>query len=179
MKKLLGILVPMLLLIACDQAVETPEDNPVRAVKTLVISEASKANSRQISGVVKTANESELSFRVGGRVASVNVKRGSSVTKGQVLATLEKREYHLSLKEAQANLESARADLAEKKEAFRRQQNLKKKDFVSQAAVDKAQAAFQNTINSATIAQTHLKTAQNNLEDTTLRAPFSGKIANI
>ena len=177
MKKLLGILVPMLLIIACDQAVETPEDNPVRAVKTLVISEASKANSRQISGVVKTANESELSFRVGGRVASVNVKRGSSVTKGQVLATLEKREYHLSLKEAQANLESARADLAEKKEAFRRQQNLKKKDFVSQAAVDKAQAAFQNTINSASIALTHLKTAQNNLKDTTLRAPFSGKIA--
>jgi len=177
MKKLLGILVPMLLLIACDQAVETPEDNPVRAVKTLVISEASKANSRQISGVVKAAYESELSFRVGGRVASVNVKRGSSVTKGQVLATLEKREYHLALKEAQANLESARADLAEKKEAFRRQQNLKKKDFVSQAAVDKAQAAFQNTINSVSIAQTHLKTAQNDLEDTTLRAPFSGKIA--
>jgi len=177
MKKLLGILVPMLLLIACDQAVETPEDNPVRAVKTLVISEASKANSRQISGVVQAAYESELSFRVGGRVASVNVKRGSSVTKGQVLATLEKRKYHLALKEAQANLESARADLAEKKEAFRRQQNLKKKDFVSQAAVDKAQAAFQNTINSASIAQTHLKTAQNDLEDTTLRAPFSGKIA--
>lgn len=177
MKKLLVLIIPVLLLIACNQAVEMVEDQPVRAVKTLVISEASKANSRQISGVVKTANESELSFRVGGRVASVNVKTGGSVTKGQVLATLEKREYQLALKEAQANLASARADLEEKREAFRRQQNLKKKDFVSQAAVDKAQAAFQNTINSASIAQTRLKTAQNELEDTTLRAPFSGKIA--
>jgi len=177
MEKLLVSIIPVLLLIACDQAVETPDELPVRAVKTLVISEASKANSRQISGVVRTANESELSFRVGGRVTSVKVKRGNSVTKGQVLATLETREYKLALKEAEANLASARADLVEKKEAFRRQKALKEKDFVSQAAVDKAQAAFQNAINSASVALTRLKTAQNDLEYTTLRAPFSGKIA--
>ncbi len=177
MEKLLVSIIPVLLLIACDQAVETPEEQPVRAVKTLVISEASKANSRKISGVVKTANESELSFRIGGRVTSVKVKRGSSVTKGQVLATLETREYKLALKEAEANLASARADLVEKKEAFRRQKALKEKDFVSQAAVDKAQAAFQNAINSASVALTRLKTAQNDLGYTTLRAPFSGKIA--
>jgi len=177
MEKLLVSIIPVLLLIACDQAVETPEEQPVRAVKTLVISEASKANSRQISGVVKTADESELSFRIGGRVTSVKVKRGSSVTKGQVLATLQTREYKLALKEAEANLASARADLVEKKEAFRRQKALKEKDFVSQAAVDKAQAAFQNAINSASVALTRLKTAQNDLGYTTLRAPFSGKIA--
>ena len=177
MEKLLVSIIPVLLLIACDQAVETPEELPVRAVKTLVISEASKANSRQISGVVKTADESELSFRIGGRVTSVKVKRGSSVTKGQVLATLQTREYKLALKEAEANLASARADLVEKKEAFRRQKALKEKDFVSQAAVDKAQAAFQNAINSASVALTRLKTAQNDLGYTTLRAPFSGKIA--
>jgi len=177
MEKLLVSIIPVLLLIACDQAVETPEELPVRAVKTLVISEASKANSRQISGVVKTADESELSFRIGGRVTSVKVKRGSSVTKGQVLATLQTREYKLALKEAEANLASARANLVEKKEAFRRQKALKEKDFVSQAAVDKAQAAFQNAINNASVALTRLKTAQNDLGYTTLRAPFSGKIA--
>jgi len=177
MEKLLVPIIPVLLLIACDQVVETPEELPERAVKTLVISEASKANSRQISGVVKTADESELSFRIGGRVTSVKVKRGSSVTKGQVLATLQTREYKLALKEAEANLASARADLEEKKEAFRRQKSLKKKDFVSQAAVDKAQAAFQNAINSASVALTRLKTARNDLGYTTLRAPFSGKIA--
>ncbi len=113
MEKLLVSIIPVLLLIACDQAVETPEEQPVRAVKTLVISEASKANSRQISGVVKTADESELSFRVGGRVTSVKVKRGSSVTKGQVLATLQTTEYKLALKEAKANLASDRFDFEE------------------------------------------------------------------
>ena len=177
MEKLLVSIIPVLLLIACDQGVETPEEQPVRAVKTLVISEASKANSRQISGVVKTGDESELSFRIGGRVTSVKVKRGSSVTTGQVLATLETREYKLALKEAEANLASDRADFEEKKEAFRRQKALKKKDFVSQAAVDKAQAAFQNAINNASVASIRLKTARNDLEYTTLLAPFSGKIA--
>jgi len=177
MKKLLVFMIPLLLLTSCDQVVETPEVQPARAVKTMVISEASKANSRQISGVVKTADESELSFRVGGRVSSVKVNTGASVTKRQVLATLEKKEFQLALKEAQANLASARADMAEKKDAFRRQKNLKKKNFVSQAAVDKARTTFKTAISDAVVALTHLKTAQNDLEYTTLRAPFSGKIA--
>jgi len=177
MKKLLVFIVPVFLLSACNQVVEGPGAQPVRAVKTLVLSEASKSNSRQISGVVETADESSLSFRVSGRVVSVKVKAGESVKKGQVLATLDSKTYKLSVEEAQANLASVRADLAEKKDALRRQISLKKKDFVSQAAVDKAQTGFESAKSNVSVAQTRLKTAQNDLADTILRAPFSGKIS--
>ncbi len=170
-------MISILMLSACNHVVENPEVQPVRAVKTMVISEASKSNSRQISGVVETTDESSLGFRVGGRIASVKVKTGETVKKGQVLATLDQKTYKLSLEETQANLAGARADLAEKKDALRRQKSLKKKDFVSQAAVDKAQTGFESSKSSVSVAQTRLKTAQNDLEDTILRAPFSGKIA--
>lgn len=175
MKTLFLFVTPMLLLTACMGGGAVEE--PVRAVKTLTVSEASDANSRQIAGVVKAANESELSFQVGGRIAKVEVKAGDSVVKDQVLSALEQKNYTLALEEAQANLAKAKADLIEKKNMLQRQKNLKKKDFVSQAAVDQAQAAYQAAESSYDVAQTRLKTARNDLDETVLRAPFSGRIA--
>jgi multidrug efflux system membrane fusion protein len=164
-------------IIACNKATEELAPPPVRAVKTLVISEASRANSRQISGVVKTSKESELSFRVGGRVTSVNVKAGTSVTKGMVLATLDTKSYKLSTKEAQARLSNTRSNFKEKKDSLDRQNSLFEQGFVARVEVDKAQAAFNSASSEVKIAKTQLKLNQNDQGDTVLRAPFSGKIA--
>jgi multidrug efflux system membrane fusion protein len=163
-------------LISCEKE-EKPIENVIRSVKTLVISESSKANTRSISGVVKASDKSELSFRVGGRVKSVKVKRGSKVNPGQVLATLDSKDYRLEINSKQAKLESARADLAEKKDHLKRQKNLKAKDFVSQAAVEKAEASYKSALSNVKVAQADLENAQDNMSRTVLRSPFSGKIA--
>lgn len=115
------------MLLECMPKTDEVEIAPVKAVKILTISESTRANSRQISGTVKSANESALSFRVSGRVASVHAKTGDSVTQGQVLAKLESKEYELAVQSARAELASARSNLVEKEDAFKRQQNLKKK----------------------------------------------------
>lgn len=176
MKKLLIFLMPLFLLGACGKTAEVVEE-PIKAVKTLTISEASKTNSRQISGIVKTSDESQLSFRVSGKVASVTVKAGDSVIKGQVLATLDQKQYKLAIDSAKAKLNSANADLNQKSENLKRQKNLKQKDFVSQAAVDKAQAEYGTAKANADLAKTALKNTQIDLEDTILKAPFEGKIS--
>lgn len=176
MKTLLILMMPLLLLSACKDDANVITE-PVKAVKTITISEGSKANSRQISGIVKTANESDLSFRVSGRVASVDVKTGDNVTKGQVLAKLEQKTYLLDVQSAKAKLASARADLLEKSDDLKRQKNLKKKDFVPQASVDKAQAAYTASNSNVAVAKTVLDSAQNDLGNTTLKAPFDGAIA--
>lgn len=177
MKKLLLLLIlPILILSACKEEAATIEE-PVRAVKTLTITEGAKANSRQISGAVKSADESDLSFRVGGRVATVSVKIGDKITKGQTLATLEQKEYKLAVKTAQAKLASARSDLVEKSDSLKRQKNLKKKDFVPQAAVDQAQAAYSAAKSNVDVANTALENTQQDLDNTSLKAPFDGSIA--
>jgi len=174
---LVPVLIPVLVLSACEDAVQETKAPPIRAVKTITITEASKTNSRQISGVVKTTNESALSFRVGGRVATVEVKAGDNVSEGQVLASLNQDDYALNLEQAQATLASARASLNEKQDALKRQQSLKEKDFVSQAAVDQAQTAYEAAKGDVNVAQVKLKSAQNDIDDTILLAPFAGKIA--
>jgi RND family efflux transporter MFP subunit len=176
MKKLLLLLVPVLLVSGCKEEV-LPVEEPIKAVKTITISQSTQANSRQISGTVKSADESALSFRVGGRIISVDVNTGDVVSKGQILATLDQKEYTLAVQSTQAKLASARADLLEKSDALQRQKNLKKKDFVAQASVDQAQAAYSAAKGSTDVAKTALENAQNDLADTTLKAPFDGAIA--
>ena len=129
MKKLLLLILPLLLLSACkEENVQIKE--PIRAVKTITITQDTKANSRSISGAVKSTDESALSFRVGGRVGSVDVKIGDRVEQGQVLASLEGKEYKLAVESAQAQLASAKSDLIEKTDSLRRQKNLKKKQLL-------------------------------------------------
>ena len=177
MKKRFLLLIPVLLISACKEEAVSVED-PIRPVNTMTITEGSKANSRQISGAVKSADESTLSFRVGGRVATVDVKIGDRITKGQTLATLEKKEYKLAVQTAQAKLASARSDLTEKSDALTRQQNLKKKDFVAQASVDQAQAAYSSAKSNVDVTKTALENAQQDLDNTILKAPFDGAIAS-
>ncbi len=176
MRTFLVLVMPLILLSACKKDVEVVAE-PVRAVKTITISEGAKANNRQISGIVKTSDESELSFRVAGRVASVDVKTGDTVKKGQVLATLEQKTYLLAVQSAKAKLASAKADLVEKSDDLKRQKNLKKKDFVSQAAVEQSQAAYSASKSNVDVAQTVLGNAQEDLDNTVLKAPFDGAIA--
>ncbi|WP_178969014.1 efflux RND transporter periplasmic adaptor subunit [Neptunomonas phycophila] len=164
-----------LLVSACTDQTVMVED-PVRAVKTLTVTESTKANSRQLAGTVVSANESELSFRVGGRVASVDVSTGDKISKGQLLATLEKKEYELAVQTAKAKLSSARAELTEKSDALKRQQNLKAKEFVAQASVDQAQAAFTAAKSNVDVAITDLENAQRDLANTVLIAPFDGSV---
>lgn len=177
MKKLPLLFIPVLLLSACKEKAVSIEA-PIRAVKTMTITQASRANSRQISGAVQSAGESGLSFRVGGRVAGVYVKIGDTISKGQTLATLEQKEYILAVQTAQAKLASARADLTEKTDTLTRQKNLKKKDFVAQAAVDQAQAAYSTAQSNVDVAKTALENAHQDLDNTTLKAPFNGVISS-
>lgn len=176
MRKLLALLLPILFISACAEEVATIEE-PIKAVKTITISESSKANSRQISGTVESSNESQLSFRVGGRIEGINVKTGDSVTKSQTLATLGQKEYQLAVQTELAKRASARSDLTEKSDALKRQKHLKKKGFVPQASVEEAQAAYNAAKSALNVAQTALNLAQNDLSNTTLKAPFDGIIA--
>lgn len=63
------------------------------------------------SGTVMPASDTTMTFKVSGYVASVDVKRGDIVHKGDVLATLDTKELELQVEQAQAQLQSAQAQL--------------------------------------------------------------------
>lgn len=62
------------------------------------------------SGTIEST-QSELAFQVSGRVVAVHVKEGQSVTKDQVLAELDPREYAAARDQALANQKKAEENL--------------------------------------------------------------------
>jgi multidrug efflux system membrane fusion protein len=136
-----SVVLALALLAACSKPVDKAEDiRPVRAM-TLVAADAdAKA---EFSGDVRPRIESRLGFRVGGKIVARKVEVGSLVKRGQVLMQLDPQDLQLAqlqsaavLKAAQSNRDLARAEQ-------QRYEDLRARNFVSQAVLDAKQTAFQ------------------------------------
>jgi RND family efflux transporter MFP subunit len=169
----------LLTISACREEPPPPVER-IRAIKTITVSEQASGKIREFSGVVEAADSSSIGFEVSGNVREVKVDVGDRITKGQVLAVLDKRIYNLNVKAAEAEVGRAKVQLADKRNDLDRFQRINKQDpgAVSQAALDQSQAAVDGAINQVQFTKAGLKLAQRDLGKTVLRAPFDGVIAN-
>lgn len=173
------IIVSLLGLAACsgDKA-ETQAPPPVKAVKYFTVGETSTGSIRRVTGVVEPTDKSELSFQVGGKVAKVLVKQGDLVSKDQVLAELDAKDYKTALTSAQAQLRQARAQMQKAQADYDRNQLLLNKKLVSQATVDDLATALKANRSQVTIAESQLSDATRKLARTKLTSPYAGIIAS-
>jgi len=165
-----------LLLSGCDEEKETPPER-VRAIKPYTVVEPTGQAVRRYSGTIVAANSSSLSFAVGGTVAEVRVKKGDMVEKGQVLATLDPRSLDLEVEAARSQLAAAEADAEALKADLDRKQELFKKGWVTRAAIDNAQGAYDAARSQLDLSRSKLGIAQRERAKADVRAPFSGVIA--
>jgi RND family efflux transporter MFP subunit len=140
------------------------------------------------SGYVTARRAATVSSKVTGKVMEVLVEEGMHVKEGQVLARIDDTNVKASLKLAEAQLASARAAIAETKarikEAdlnFRRVAELAKNNISAQADLDHAEAeaaalkarlAQQEA--EVIVSERNVATWQQQLDDTVIRAPYSG-----
>lgn len=111
MKYAIGVVV---LLAACAGA--SGEEQPVVSdavpVRMVAVEQTEYAEPVEATGTLTTRDEVQLSFKVGGVIASVAAQEGVVVRKGQVLATLDLREINAQLEKARTGLSKAERDLA-------------------------------------------------------------------
>ena len=115
MKKayLIVIVLIALVLNACAPA-PTPTAIPTIALdnnSSASSTQSSNANSVSASAIIVPANDAQLSFSAVGRVAAVNVKVGDKVTAGQTLVTLDTTILEAKVREAEANVLAADAQI--------------------------------------------------------------------
>lgn len=165
-----------ILFLACGKE---EKQEKIRAVKVEIIGQESRQEKiLEYPGVLLSENETKLSFSVSGKIDKILVEEGSMVQKGEVLAILEKENYFLN---AEGNLQKYLASQASADNAqaqFERVKTLYENNAIAKKDFDMAQAQYKAAIaaakgNSATFAH-----AQKQLEDTELRAPYSGYISN-
>ena len=167
---------------------------PVRvAVQTVDIGpvEATVANTR--AGTVKARLRANLTPAIGGRIATMNVRKADRVKAGQVLLTLWnddlQAEVRLARSEAVAAEAAVReacllADLAEKQAL--RQSELRRSRATSESAYDEARttartrrAACEAAIAKQAVSTARVEAAGATLERTVLMAPFDGIVAEV
>lgn len=172
----LGILF-LLLFFSCSEEAPKPTER-IRAIKTITIAEKTSGPLRKFSGVVEAVDSSILAFEVSGNVKEVQVKVGDRVKKGQTIAVLNERTFTLDVQAAEASVERAKVQLADKKNDLDRFRRIAKMDAgaVSQSAIDKSKAAYDSALKNVKYTRSQVKLAKRDLEKTVLKAPFNGII---
>jgi RND family efflux transporter MFP subunit len=152
---------------ACGEKSPPPETKATgpRLVKALKVGAGDTAQSNRYSGEVRARYESTLGFRTGGKIVARLVDAGAHVAAGQPLARLDPADAQLAAAQAEANRALAAAEL-------KRTQDLRAKNFISQAALDAKETA-------AKAADAQAGLARNQAGYTTLTADAAGVIAAV
>ena len=129
-----------------------------------------------LPGTLQAWNSASVYARVTGYLKQWNVDIGSAVKAGQVLATIETPELDQQLKQSEANLETAMANLNLTEITSRRWQNLLKTDSVSRQEADEKNGDFEakKTLVSAARADVDRLRALESFKQIT--APFDGVV---
>ena len=131
---------------------------------------------RSAAAQVMPRNESRLAAEVSGRIDRWSSDVGANVKRGDVLVQIDQADYQLSLDRARAQQQAAQARLELARTQLKRAQDLVNQGFFSQEALRQREtevALYQAELTSAT---SQLRSAQRQLDKTTLRAPFAGTV---
>lgn len=159
----------------CREQIERPEQiRPVRAVR---VGDISPFRGRQFPGRAEALQFADLSFRVSGTLQSLPVRVGGTAARGDVIAQLDPRDFQVRVRGAEASLARARAELARTEIEFERINDAFQNGAVSEIELVRARESVNIASANVEAAEAELQSAQDDLTDTTLRAPFSGEIA--
>ena len=164
-------------LAACGPA--KVEQDPVRPVLTQRVTPGAVASRDVYSGEIRARYESDVGFRVGGKLVARPVDAGARVTKGQVLARLDPEDARLAVQGSAAQLTSAEGDFALAKSELDRHADLLAKKFISQSAFDVKQNAFNAAKAKVDQARSQAAITSNQAAYTTLVADADGVVVSV
>lgn len=176
-----------------------------RKVTTQLIGTSNHSNSISLSGNITPTETVKLSFEIPGTITDINVNEGDYVQAGQVISTLDTKDYNLKVKAAQAQYDAAKKQIDDEipakiaqaqsaldltKTTYDRLKALYDVGGISQSQLDEITTKLNvdtETLNTAIsakdVAETSLQQAKaaldlanSNIKSTTLTSPISGVI---
>ncbi len=161
-RRLTAVALVAVLASGCEKEPEaTPE--VARSIKMLDLGAAGAGGKLEYPGQVAAAQHSDMSFEVPGRMTKFPVNEGQVVTAGQILGSLDPRDFQNEVNAQVATRNAARAE-------YDRMTALYETGAASGSDLDVARRNFE-------VAVSAVDTARKALEDTKLRAPFAGTVA--
>lgn len=162
------------LLSGCGQDKAEPKQHSRVFVQT--VQSADFAAAVTLTGDIQARVQTDLSFRVGGKIIQRMVDVGDRVTARQVLAKLDPKDLQTNVDSAQAQVVAEQARVKQTAAAFVRQEKLLPKGYTSRSEYDAAQAALRSSQSALAAAQAQLANAREQLGYTALIADAPGII---
>jgi RND family efflux transporter MFP subunit len=184
MKTLYLSLVSLALLSACSPKPVTSSQPisahvEVVALNVVTVKAEEKAMPRylRVTGQLKGAQEALVAADAAGKVVAAPIERGSVVKTGDVLLKLDDRTAVLSLKEAEASVAEAEAKFARAHDELNRNEPLAKSNAISGTSLQGFKTDLAAAEANLAVVSARRDLARKSLDDTTIKAPFSGIVA--
>jgi RND family efflux transporter MFP subunit len=166
-----------LLLAGCSKP-EAPAQ-PLRTVRVMKVDGAAASGSLTFPGEVRARYESRLGFRLGGKIVERRVDVGSRVRAGDPIARLDATDLALAAASAQAQITSLESERALAAAELERSRELRAKNYISQADLDRRASAFATVEARLEAARAQHRQAANQAAYATLHADTDGVITAV
>lgn len=173
----LAVALGMTAVAGCGQ--EAPKSGEVRPVRTVLVDPKPIEEDKQAVGEIRPRQESDLGFRISGKLISRTVEVGVAVKKGDVLARLDEQDYGNRLKSAEADVAAADAVLVEAQGSEARLRQLLATGTTTRANYDAALRNLRSSEAKLDSANAALALAKDQLRYTELIADFDGIVTAI
>jgi RND family efflux transporter MFP subunit len=130
-----------------------------------------------ISGALKAVNSGLVKARVAGELQALQVREGDFVTSGQVIGRIDSTETQARLRQAQQQAEAAKAQVDIAQRSLDNNKSLVDQGFISRTALETSLNNLSAAVANYKAAQAGVDLANKSLDDTVLRAPIGGQIA--
>ena len=141
MKKLFAVALALpAVLAACTKAPEPVAD--IRPVRVMQVKAGDTGSLTAFAGEIRARVESDQSFRIGGKLTERKAELGAQVKRGDVLARLDPQDANLNAAAANASVKQAESELEFAKAELDRTKDLFEKKFVSQGVLDQKVNGF-------------------------------------
>ena len=178
------------LLLGIFQVMRGRQPLPVDTALARAAADAGPVSLLDASGFVTARRIATVSAKITGKVREVLIEEGQQVEQGQVLATLDDADAQAAMELSRAQLSAAKTQLAElranldlARRDLARQQDLVRQQLSSQQALDNAEtnvktlnARIASQLAQVEVASKSVAVTQQQLDNTIVRAPFSGVI---
>ena len=172
-----SITIPILTAVATAVLATACSKEPPAPVYQLVpVSRRDIVVSASAAGTIEPISTVDVKSKASGEIMAVSVDIGDVVKKGQQLVKVDPRMPQNALRQAEANLEVAKAQVTNAESQWKRSQELHKTQAITDQEYESARLSLASANAQLVSAQRNLEDARIAFDDTDIRAPIDGTI---
>ena len=162
---------------ACSRDEVPGKASPVAPVKTALVEMRDVELAYSAEAVVEAVRQSTVAAQVSGRIVDLRFDVGDYVRKGEVIVRIDERAATQAVQASEAQVRQAEAELRNARAQYERSKQLVSEKFLSQAALDKAEADYKATQARVAALLAGAEQAATERSFATIVAPYSGVVS--